>query len=132
MNNSPTTKPLPPFVRREVLRGLQKLAALRLQGAPPREGIKLTAAVWLEAIATLRIGWDRQQDAGRITAAFAQLAVDAERWPPPKMLIERLPPRPEPKLLNYQYHATPEQEARGRENLKKLYQIIQKSIWKGL
>lgn len=128
---SQTPKPLPPFAQQEVLRGLQKLVALRLQGAPPEEGIKLTAAVWLEAVATLPIGWDRQQDEGRIQAAFAQLAVDAERWPPPKMLIERLPPRPEPKLLTHRYHATPEDEARGRENLKKLYQIIGNSLLKG-
>lgn len=125
-------KPLPAFVQHEVLRGLQKLVALRLQGAPPEEGIKLTAAVWLEAMAALPIGWDKQQDAGRITAAFAQLALDAERWPPPKMLIERLPKRPPLPQLAYDRTPTPEEEARGKENLKKIYQIIQNSLMKGI
>lgn len=125
-------KPVPDFVNNEIVRGLQKLMMLRLQGAPPEEGIELVAVVWIEALMALPIGWDEQQDQGRIQAAFVKLISDTERWPPPKMLIERLPPRPEPKLLAYQYHATPEQEARGKENLKKLYQIIQKSLLKGL
>ena len=123
-------KPLPAFVQQEVLRGLQKLVALRLQGAPPEEGIKLTAAVWLEAMAALPIGWDKQQDAGRITAAFAQLAVDAERWPPPKMLIERLPKRPPLPQLAYDRTPTPEERARAQENLRKIKQSIKDIVQK--
>ena len=110
-------KPLPKFARDEILTGLQKLMMLRPDGAPPNSGIKLTASVWMEAIASLPIQWDEQQDAGRITRAFAC-------WPAPKMLIKHLPPRKELPQLEHKKQLTPEEEARGRENLKKLYQII--------
>lgn len=117
-------KPLPKFARDEILTGLQKLMMLRPDGAPPNSGIKLTASVWMEAIASLPIQWNEQQDAGRITRAFACLLAEIERWPTPKMLIRCLPPRPEPPKLEHKRQLTPEEEARGRENLKKLYQII--------
>ncbi|WP_275689365.1 hypothetical protein [Eikenella corrodens] len=39
------SKPLPKFVSDELLTGLQKLMMLRLEGAPPADGIKLTASV---------------------------------------------------------------------------------------
>ena len=117
-------KPLPKFARDEILTGLQKLMMLRPDGAPPNSGIKLTASVWMEAIASLPIQWDEQQDAGRITRAFACLLAEIERWPTPKMLIRCLPPRPEPPKLEHKRQLTPEEEARGRENLKKLYQKI--------
>lgn len=61
---------------------------------------------------------------GRITAGFTRLFAEIERWPTPKMLIRCLPPRPEPPKLEHKRQLTPEEKARGRENLKKLYQII--------
>jgi hypothetical protein len=70
------SKPLPKFVSDELLTGLQKLMMLRLEGAPPADGIKLTASVWMEAIASLPIQWDEQQDAGRFTRAFACLLAE--------------------------------------------------------
>lgn len=118
------SKPLPKFVSDELLTGLQKLMMLRLEGAPPADGIKLTASVWVEAIASVNISWAEQLDKGRITAGFTQLFAEIERWPTPKMLIRCLPPRPEPLKLEHKRQLTPEEEARGRENLKKLYQII--------
>ena len=118
------SKPLPKFVSDELLTGLQKLMMLRPDGAPPNSGIKLTASVWIEAIASLPIRWDEQQDAGRITRAFACLLAEIERWPTPKMLIRCLPPRPEPPKLEHKRQLTPEEKARGRENLKKLNQKI--------
>ncbi|OAM30338.1 hypothetical protein A7P96_06940 [Eikenella sp. NML03-A-027] len=118
------SKPLPKFVSDELLTGLQKLMMLRLEGAPPADGIKLTASVWVEAIASVNISWAEQLDKGRITAGFTRLFAEIERWPTPKMLIRCLPPRPEPPKLEHKRQLTPEEEARGRENLKKLYQII--------
>ena len=97
---------------------------LRLEGAPPADGIKLTASVWVEAIASVNISWAEQLDKGRITAGFTGLFAEIERWPTPKMLIRCLPPRPEPPKLEHKRQLTPEEKARGRENLKKLYQII--------
>ena len=93
------TTALPPGLRNEVLLGLQKLVMLRLQGAPPEEGIKLVAAVWLEALAALPVAWDDTLDAGRISRAFARLLPLVERWPPPRLLIEQLPPRPVQRRL---------------------------------
>ena len=95
------SKPLPKFVSDELLTGLQKLMMLRLEGAPPADGIKLTASVWMEAIASLPIQWDEQQDAGRVTRAFACLLAEIERWPAPKMLIKHLPPREELAQLEH-------------------------------
>ena len=118
------SKPLPKFVSDELLTGLQKLMMLRLEGAPPADGIKLTASVWVEAIASVNISWVEQLDKGRITAGFTRLFAEIERWPTPKMLIRCLPPRPEPLKLEHKRQLTPEEEARGRENLKKLYQKI--------
>lgn len=118
------SKPLPKFVSDELLTGLQKLMMLRLEGAPPADGIKLTASVWMEAIASLPIQWDEQQDAGRVTRAFACLLAEIERWPAPKMLIKHLPPRKELPQLEHKKQLTAEEQARGRENLKKLYQKI--------
>ena len=118
------SKPLPKFVSDELLTGLQKLMMLRLEGAPPADGIKLTASVWVEAIASVNISWAEQLDKGRITAGFTRLFAEIERWPTPKMLIRCLPPRPEPLKLEHKKQLTPEEKARGRENLKKLYQII--------
>ena len=118
------SKPLPKFVSDELLTGLQKLMLLRLEGAPPADGIKLTASVWVEAIASVNISWVEQLDKGRITAGFTRLFAEIERWPTPKMLIRCLPPRPEPPKLEHKRQLTPEEKARGRENLKKLYQKI--------
>ena len=118
------SKSLPKFVSDELLTGLQKLMMLRLEGAPPADGIKLTASVWMEAIASLPIQWDEQQDAGRITRAFACLLAEIERWPAPKILIKHLPPRKELPQLEHKKQLTAEEQARGRENLKKLNQKI--------
>ena len=118
------SKPLPKFVSDELLTGLQKLMMLRLEGAPPADGIKLTASVWVEAIASVNISWAEQLDKGRVTRAFACLLAEIERWPAPKMLIKHLPPRKELPQLEHKRQLTAEEQARGRENLKKLYQII--------
>ena len=117
-------KTLPKFARDEILTGLQKLMMLRPDGAPPNSGIKLTASVWMEAMASLPIKWDEQQGAGRITQGFARLLAEIERWPTPKMLIKNLPPRKELPQLEHKRQLTPEEEKRGRENLKKMYQKI--------
>lgn len=117
-------KELPKFARDEVLSGLQKLVMLRPDGTPPNTGIRLTASVWCEALTATSISWDEQLDKGRITAGFTRLFAEIERWPTPKMLIRCLPPRPEPPKLEHKKQLTPEEEARGRENLKKLYQKI--------
>ena len=117
-------KTLPKFARDEILTGLQKLMMLRPDGAPPNNGIKLTASVWMEAMASLPIKWDEQRDAGRISQGFSRLLAEIERWPTPKMLIERLPPRKELPKLGHKENLSPEEKRRGQENLRKLYQKL--------
>ena len=81
------------FIRIETIEGIQRLYTLRLQGAPPEDGVLATAEVWVAALKQRFVGWNETQDAGRITAGFNELVLDAVRWPSPAMLIGKIPPR---------------------------------------
>lgn len=116
---------LPKFARIEVLEGLQKLVMLRPEGAPPGSGIRLTASVWFEALVATRISWDEQLDKGRITVGFTRLFMEIDRWPTPKMLIERLPPRPEPLKLEAPRKVWTEEEIkRNKERLAEMVDML--------
>lgn len=112
------------FVRQEIIAGLQLLCTLRLQGAPPAEGIEATAQGWLIALKARTAGFEEELDKGRINKAFQLLAAKADRWPPPVALIELIPERPRPKLLNYDKKLTEEQKQQGKENLKAIQTMI--------
>lgn len=119
------TKTLPKFARLEVLEGLQKLVMLRPEGVPPSSGIRLTASVWIEALIATRIQWDEQLDKGRIAAGFTKLFMEIERWPTPKMLIERLPQRPERLKLKAPKEVwTPEELERNKRRVAEAYGIV--------
>jgi len=77
----------------EIVEGMQKLTALALPSHPPAETIDLTALAWLEALEPRNFQEDL--DRWRIREAFRQLLRDCDRWPYPKQLIDRLPPRKE-------------------------------------
>lgn len=111
-------------IERKIAAYLQKQREREAERKLEVDYVLTTASVWMEAIASLPIQWDEQQDAGRITRAFACLLAEIERWPAPKMLIKHLPPRKELPQLEHKKQLTAEEQARGRENLKKLYQII--------
>ncbi|WP_239352749.1 hypothetical protein [Snodgrassella communis] len=112
------------FVRQEIIAGLQLLCTLRLQGAPPSDGIEATAQGWLIALEPRTAGFDEQLDQGRITKAFQLLAAKTVRWPPPVALIELIPERPRPKQLGHDTKLTKEQKKQGQANLKVIKEMI--------
>lgn len=108
-----------------IRRGLAALIALRLAGHPPADTIDATAQVWVAAL--WPIGW-RPDDSARISEAFRQLALLAERWPVPAEFLRCLPPRPEPVFQPLPPPALTEEElaehrAYLHEALKKLGMI---------
>lgn len=88
--------PLPESVNDAVALGLQRLFALRLEGAPSAENMAEVVPVWLDAIAFAQ-QW-RDDDAERFHAAFLFLTRTCARWPQPVHLLNALPPRPMRKL----------------------------------
>lgn len=114
----------PKWLKSAVSKGLAGLVLLRLPNTPPEELIQQTAKVWLLAITQTKLfnGWNEQDDKWRIEKAFLQLYAECDRFPSPKMLIERLPKRvvlelPEPTL-------TAEQQQRNAENWRKLKEFL--------
>lgn len=89
----------PSWFNNEIINGIQKLAALSLNGTPPSETIALTAIAWVETLWSANIAWTQELDTQRIEHAFKKLSREAERWPSPKQFLDLLPNRPEPKKL---------------------------------
>lgn len=93
------------WLRATIAKGLAGLVVLRLSGQPPEDMIIKTAEIWVKAILHQKIynGWNEQDDKWRIEEAFLTLYAECDRFPSPKMLLERLPKRkvltlPEPKI----------------------------------
>lgn len=82
------------WLEREVARGLQGLVALRLAGAPAEDSVTLTLDIWLSAIDGGPWIWEEAADAPRIRSAFQTLYRICDRWPPPKVFFDHIPPRP--------------------------------------
>lgn len=78
------------WLEREVGKGLKKLVALRLEGAPAADAITLTLDVWLVALSK---GSQREEhvDAPRIRKGFETLFATCERWPAPAQLLRAMP-----------------------------------------
>lgn len=87
------------WLEREIARGLQGLIALRLSGAPADDSVTLTLDVWLAAIESLSVNWNEQLDAERVRRAFRTLYRICDRWPPPKVFLDKLGSRDPPKAL---------------------------------
>jgi len=83
-----------PWFRSAIIDGFQRLLVLRLDGQPPADAVHATAAVWFSALWALE-AWEQDRDQDRIAAGFLALAQTCDRWPAPKHLRERLPPRKE-------------------------------------
>ena len=83
------------WLRATIAKGLAGLVVLRLQGQPPEDMITKTAEIWVKAILHQKIfnGWNEQEDKWRIEEAFLTLYSECDRFPSPKMLLERLPKR---------------------------------------
>lgn len=82
------------WLRNSVLKGLQGIMLLRLDGSPSADTMQGTANAWLAVLANLPHSWDQERDAPRIQRAFLTLAANSERWPAPKNFIDALPPVP--------------------------------------
>lgn len=91
----------PDWFHNAVVDGVQLLHSLALQGSPAAEVITITTTGWIEVLWRGR-AWagDQQEplqavDAQRVRLAFFSLANSADRWPPPRQLLDHLPDRPE-------------------------------------
>ena len=97
---------LPPKLHNAVIDGLTMLLALRLTGTPAMDTVVATAQAWSKVLAFGR-DWDEEQDEARFQTGFLRLASEVDRWPAPKDLLSKLPPRPERLKLEYQHNPTP-------------------------
>lgn len=113
--------------------GLSSLFSLRLDGAPPQDGIPSTARIWSKSLWKGRV-WNEAADKQRIGEAFRQLAISCSRWPSPSLFLEYLPMRgaapaqtiPAARQLEYQSPAKNKWWAgRNQEEMSysELYQI---------
>lgn len=94
-----TDNPVPAWFHNRVLEGLQFLMSLGLEGTPAAEVIRLTATAWIQALWSANIDWQEPLDSHRLHRAFNDLAVRALRWPSPRVLLDHLPSRPQPRAL---------------------------------
>jgi hypothetical protein len=84
----------PEWLKKSVIKGLQGMLMLRLQGSPSGDTIESLANAWLAVLASLPHTWDQARDEPRIRRAFLTMAANCERWPAPKNFIASLPPVP--------------------------------------
>lgn len=109
------------WLKREIKDGLQALVAMGLENQPAADVLPLTADIWLRAIRRGNIGCDIEQiDAPRIREAFDRLFPELVKWPAPKLLLDRIPPRPKREALAAPLADDGEGAARVREILEML------------
>lgn len=107
-----------------IAKGLMGLVALRLPNTPPEEIIVKTAQIWVLALTKgLGTKWEKKRDTPRIEKAFMRLYAECDRFPNPKMLIERLP-RDYPETLMIERKITEEDRKRASEMCQKLREIL--------
>lgn len=110
---------LPPKLHNAVIDGLTMLLALRLTGTPAMDTVVATAQAWSKVLAFGR-DWDEEQDVARFQAGFLQLAAVIDRWPAPKDLLDKLPPRPERMKLEYKHDPSPAERAAAKEFIRSM------------
>lgn len=89
---------IPVWFNNLIVRGVMFLYGLALEGVPAHDTIQSVALSWVALLWT-GYEWHEEVDAPRIQKAFQALALASVRWPSPKLLMERLPPRPSFKAL---------------------------------
>ena len=87
------------WLREEIGNGMQRLVLLSLPNTPAFDLLEHTAQVWYEALLSMKVQWNKEDDAWRIQKAFMSLCCEVDRFPSPKHLIERLPVRREKRAL---------------------------------
>lgn len=80
-------------VNNAVCDGLTALYLLNLPYSPAKAKMEMVTSVWLNIFTEHCRHWDSERDKGRLEAAFARIAAEAERWPVPREVIDRIPPR---------------------------------------
>ncbi|MCL1860683.1 MAG: hypothetical protein FWG52_04005 [Proteobacteria bacterium] len=81
----------PDWLRREVMRGLQALIALRIPGAPAADAVALAADVWMAVIEKRMGGADETSGTQRVRRAFLALCERSRKWPTPAEFFDALP-----------------------------------------
>lgn len=84
----------PAWFNNAVVNGVQLLYSLSLPGCPAAEVLPLTTTGWIDVLWRGGV-WDEALDARRVARAFFTLARACDRWPPPRQLLDHLPPRPD-------------------------------------
>ena len=110
---------LPDKLHNAVVDGLTILLALRLPGTPAVDTVVATAQAWSSVLAFGR-EWDEEQDVARFQTGFLQLAAVIDRWPAPKDLLDKLPPRPERMKLEYKHDPTPAERMAEKEVMREI------------
>lgn len=108
----------PQWLKSAVSQGIAGLVLLRLPNQPPEEMITKTAQVWLLALNKHQT-WHESEDKWRIEDGFARLYGECDRFPNPKMLLERMPKRKPPLELPPK-EMTDEDWTRQQANIKRL------------
>jgi hypothetical protein len=80
------------WFKSSIIKGLQGLLMLRLQGAPADDTIESLAQAWIAVLSSMPHTWQQDRDQPRIQRAFLTIAANSDRWPAPKNFIEALPP----------------------------------------
>lgn len=86
------------WLKNEVIEGIQRLTALRLQNSPAADLMPGTVEVWFDVISTRPIQWNEELDKRRIKAGFRELCATCDRWPTPTDFLRVLPAR-KPALM---------------------------------
>lgn len=88
------------WLKSSIIKGLQGLLMLRLQGAPAEDTAPSMANAWFAVLSNIPHTWDQDRDKPRIQKAFLTLAANCEQWPAPRQFIDALPQIVHPLKLN--------------------------------
>ena len=119
------------FVSEEIVTGLRLLLLLRLEGTPAKDTITMVGKTWIIAFFRLKTNWTEEKDRWRIREAFEKFnsqVKSTDRWPTPRQIIDLLPPRIPPLMLNKPERTPEEIETKLKErseNRKKLQPILE-------
>ena len=108
------------WFRDEVISGIQRLSLLALDGEPAGELLRGTVLGWVECLWPDR-AWSMERDVPRLRAAFLALSRQVRRWPPPRALLDALPPAPEQAKLPRSV-ASPERHA---DNVRRIAAAVE-------
>ncbi len=110
----------PTWFRRAVADGLKVLVALSLPNEPALDLMPATKQLWIHLLWNSGRAWEQDLDTPRILEGFTRLGARVERWPAPKQLLDALPPRPRPPLLE----PPPVDREHGKRQVRELRRML--------